>query len=392
LEEDFATVYPILGPRVGCPTTYCGASNASVVVFHIPGGRGLDLRDREKLPNPVLIYALGATAGSSSSAESTVGQANRGTHRNNADRPLVRARDAAVGRVSPDLAVFATIEGAKAKLDLAGPLGVCLGDSPMGSPFPGMDPYLEQYWRDVHHRLITYACDRLQPRLPADLRARVEERVFVESEATEYRIFFPDVHVVEQPTRPQAAPASNSDVALEEPLVIQLSDEPLSQGYIEIIDAGSGNRVITVIELLSPSNKVPGKGQDLYLQKQWEVRVAGVSLVEIDLTRTGRRVMTLPPHRIPPSHRTTYQVCVQRGWVPRKVEVYRAPLERRLPAIRVPLRETDQDVPLDLQALIDLCYENGRYEGLNYQAEPVPPLDARDAAWTEELLRSKGVR
>jgi len=262
----------------------------------------------------------------------------------------------------------------------------------MGSPFPGMDPYLEQYWRDVHHSLVTYSRDQLQPKLPPDLRARVEERVFVESEATEYRVFFPDVHVVEQHTRPQAAPAPKGDVALEEPLVVQLDDEPLSQGYIEIIDAASGNRVITVIEFLSPSNKVPGKGQDLYLQKQWEVRAAGLSLVEIDLTRTGRRVMTLPPHRIPPSHRTTYQVCVQRGWVPQKVEVYRAPLERRLPAIRVPLREIDADVPLDLQALVDLCYQNGRYEDLDYQVELDPPLDASDAAWAEELLHSKGLR
>ena len=36
----------------------------------------------------------------------------------------------------------------------------------MRSPFPGMDPYLEQFWGDVHHRLITYTCDALQRHLP----------------------------------------------------------------------------------------------------------------------------------------------------------------------------------------------------------------------------------
>jgi len=255
-----------------------------------------------------------------------------------------------------------------------------------------MDPFLEQYWRDVHHGLITYSRDQLQPRLPADLRARVEERVFVESDEPQYRAFYPDLHVVEHGARPEPTSMRETGVAVDEPLVIQLSDEPLSQGYIEIIDAGSGNRVITVIEFLSPSHKIPGQGQDLYLQKQQEVRAAGVSLVEIDLTRTGRRVMILPPERIPWSYRTTYQVCVQRGWVAQKVEVYRAPLERRLPVIRIPLRETDHDVPLDLQALIDLCYQNGRYEDLDYQVELAPPLDARDAAWAEELLRSNGFR
>jgi hypothetical protein len=43
-----------------------------------------------------------------------------------------------------------------------------------------MDPYLEAHWRDVHARLILYACDQLEPQLPANLIARVEERVVVE--------------------------------------------------------------------------------------------------------------------------------------------------------------------------------------------------------------------
>lgn len=111
----------------------------------------------------------------------------------------------------------------------------------MKSPFPGMDPYLEQFWRDVHHGLITYARDQLQPNLPESLRARMEERVFVESDDAQYRSPFPDV-------------------------------------------------------------------------------------------------------------------------------------------------------PLDLQALIDQCYQNGRYDDLDYQAQPIPPLEAPDAEWTEELLRSKGLR
>jgi len=262
----------------------------------------------------------------------------------------------------------------------------------MKSPFPGMDPYLELFWHDVHHGLITYARDQLQPSLPEDLRARMEERVFVESDAPEYRSLYPDVHVVEREPPQPPGKAIETPVAVEGPLVVHLDDEPLTQGYIEIIDAGSGNRVVTVIEFLSPSNKVPGEGQDLYLRKQREVRAAGVNLVEIDLTRAGRRVMTLPPQRIPRSHRTTYQVCVLRGRTPRKVEVYAAPLQRPLPTIQIPLRETDADVPLDLQALVNQCYQNGRYDDLDYRAEPVPPLAPSDNAWADELLKSKGLR
>jgi hypothetical protein len=265
-------------------------------------------------------------------------------------------------------------------------------DFAMKSPFPGMDPYLEQYWRDVHHRLITYAGDQVQSALPSDLRARMEERVFVESEGGEYRVIYPDVHVVEYP-RPEAGNVtSESGVAVAEPLVLHLADEPLSQGYLEIIDVGSGNRVVTVIEFLSPSNKLPGAGQNLYLEKQNEVLAARASLVEIDLTRAGRRVLSVPPERIPPSYRTTYQVCVRRGWKLPAAEVYRASLPERLPVIRIPLRESDQDVLLDIQVLIDQCYHNGRYDSLNYRVEPNPPLDPEDAAWADQLLRSQGRR
>jgi hypothetical protein len=262
----------------------------------------------------------------------------------------------------------------------------------MKSPFPGMDPYLEQYWRDVHHRLITYACDQLQSALPRDLIARVEERVFVESEEDEHRVIYPDVHVVKQPPPRGGAATAESDVVATEPLVLSLADEPISQGYVEIIDVGSGDRVVTVIEFLSPSNKISGAGRDLYLEKQHEVLAARASLVEIDLTRAGRRVLSVPQERFPPSYRTTYQVCVRRGWKLPAAEVYRAPLQERLPVIRVPLRETDRDVPLDLQALIDQCYRNGRYDGLNYRDKLDPPLDPEDAAWADQLLRSQGRR
>jgi len=49
----------------------------------------------------------------------------------------------------------------------------------MPSPFPGMDPYLEAHWRDVHARLTVYAAETLQSVLPPGLKARVEERVVV---------------------------------------------------------------------------------------------------------------------------------------------------------------------------------------------------------------------
>ena len=92
----------------------------------------------------------------------------------------------------------------------------------MASPFPGMDPYLEEFWRDVHARLVIYASDQLQSRLPGDLRARVEERVVVEPLAGEGRSVYPDVRVVERGRAEGAAAAA--DTAIAEPLVVRLPD------------------------------------------------------------------------------------------------------------------------------------------------------------------------
>ena len=50
----------------------------------------------------------------------------------------------------------------------------------MRSPFPGMDPYLEQFWGDLHHTMINRLRAAIQKQLPADLVARVDERVVVE--------------------------------------------------------------------------------------------------------------------------------------------------------------------------------------------------------------------
>jgi hypothetical protein len=254
-----------------------------------------------------------------------------------------------------------------------------------------MDPYLEQHWRDIHHRFLTYACDDLQERLPRDLRARLEERVYVEPEDGDGRGIYPDVRVVEYPGCGSGT-ALATEVEVTEPLVIHADSEPATEGYIEIIDVGSGNRVVTVFELLSDSNKQPGEGRDLYRKKQRECLQGGVSLVEIDLLRAGSRVLAVPPARIPPSHRTTYQVCVTRGCRPRSYEVYRAPLREPLPVIRVPLRPADADVPLNLQALIDRCYHHGRYDDIDYRAAPNPPLEPAEAAWADEWLSARGLR
>ena len=98
------------------------------------------------------------------------------------------------------------------------------------------------------------------------------------------------------------------------------------------------------------------------------------------------------PESLPPGQRGTYAACVRRAWRPTALEFYAFSLRDPLPAITVPLRERDADVPLDLQALIDRVDSGGRYDDIDYRTDPLPPLHEKDAAWADALLRAAGLR
>jgi hypothetical protein len=252
-----------------------------------------------------------------------------------------------------------------------------------------MDPYLEQHWLDVHAALITYSRDQLQEQLPRELRARMEERVFVEpDDMDEIHGYYPDVRVIERPSsRRGNGQGASAATTLAEPVLLPLVDADLKQGFIEISDASSGNRIITVIEFLSPTNKVPGEGQAKYLAKQMDLKRSTTNFVEIDLTRRGHRQLMIPPSKIPRRLRTTFQACVRRAANPTHVALYPIALQSPLPKIAIPLRKKDADVSLDLQTLIEQCYKNGRYDDLDYSVPPNPPLAGADAKWAAAWLK-----
>ena len=269
----------------------------------------------------------------------------------------------------------------------------------MKSPFPGMDPFLELHWGDVHARLITYLCDAVQPTLPGDLRARIEERVYVESDLGQARLVIPDVRVLET-SRPRAdvgefggggtavAEMVEVDEAVAEPYVFELHGLEITEGFIEIRERGGG-RVVTVIEVLSRANKYPGSGQDQYRKKQDEVLQSDASLVEIDLIRGGHRVLSIPKSVIPVQHRSDNLVCISPGWNRSQRLLYAMPLRKRLPAIRIPLRQQDAPVRIELQPLIGRAYQLGGYDDIDYTEELDPPLTVEEAAWVKTLVPAK---
>src|SRR5207249_2851814 len=157
-------------------------------------------------------------------------------------------------------------------------------------------------------------------------------------------------------------------MGVAESMVFELHELEITEGYIEIRERGGG-KVITVIEFLSPANKGGGTGQAKYLEKQTEVLQSDAGLVEIDLVRGGQRVLALPEHLIPPRHRDDYLACISPGWKRNRRELYAMPLRQRLPVLRVPLRQGETPVNLDLQALMEQAYAAGRYDDLDYAAE-----------------------
>jgi hypothetical protein len=263
----------------------------------------------------------------------------------------------------------------------------------MKSPFPGMDPWLEAHWGDVHTRLIVEASNQLQRQLPEGLKARVEEYVAVESDDDSAHGYYPDVRVIERSDAPRESPETAGGVAVADPLVIPVAEtEPATLRRLLIIDRLSGNRVVTAIEILSPANKTTDAGRRAYRQKQRELLAGGVNLVEIDLLRAGAFVLAVSKNRLPPAYRAPYRICVRRAATPGLAEVYRASFREPLPRIHVPLRATDADVSLDVQAMIDQAYADGGYDDLDYATEPDPPLLEPDAAATDQFLRAAGRR
>jgi hypothetical protein len=162
-------------------------------------------------------------------------------------------------------------------------------------------------------------------------------------------------------------------------------EEEEVERWLEIRTASG--RLISVIVILSPSNKLESAERDRYLGRRRAFLAAGANFVEIDLVRQGAPLFPPAVRRVVEAAAACYGVCVFRASRLEEQEVYPIRLRERLPVIRIPLRVTDADVVMDLQPLINQCHERGRYHLLNYRLRLEPPLQPEDIAWAEQLLR-----
>jgi hypothetical protein len=157
---------------------------------------------------------------------------------------------------------------------------------PEKSPFPGMDPYLERHWPDVHLSLLVYAADNLEPQLPEHLAAHPREDPPKEN------------------TKNSSSP--NQDPPVKRRIVIQALSAP---------------RPITVIELVSPWEK-QGDALTKYLRQRQQYVADGVK---------SRRNRLDPYRRRAPNDRTGRSPSKDANTLPRNHPTSRLRYDRALP-------------------------------------------------------------
>jgi hypothetical protein len=251
-----------------------------------------------------------------------------------------------------------------------------------------MDPFLEgqKYWPGFHTKFINYAQEAISDRVPEAYEVLLEERLslVVEPDEGPRRSAQPDLTVFRRPA-PFGERAQGPAVLTIEPVLIpnrMEQVEEVREMRIEI-RRRPGRELVTVVELLSPSNKeMPG--EQLYWNKRLTLFDRHVHLVELDLLLGGHRLPT--DAELPPGD---YFAFVSRSHQRPMAEVYAWSIRDRLPLIPIPLLAPDPDVPLDLASVFATVYQKGRYErSIDHDAPLELPLSREDREWAEGVGKS----
>lgn len=259
----------------------------------------------------------------------------------------------------------------------------------MRSPFPGIDPYVEAqgHWPDFHAGFMTYLRDVLDERLPENYVAHLEEQVqLVRTPRESIAVIRPDLAVLRDPDL-ASSPRELGGVATLVPVAIPLETslvEEVRETRIEVLRLPELT-LITVVELLSPSNKT-GAGRTEYLEQRLALIDQPIHIVELDFLLGGRRL----PMRGSLPRGDAYAFVSRAGRRP-DCDVYTWTIRDLLPKIPVPLAEPDPDVPLDLAPAFAMAYKRGRYARiLRYQQPLTLTLLAEDRAWAEAIAGARG--
>jgi hypothetical protein len=220
-----------------------------------------------------------------------------------------------------------------------------------------MDPFLEEekIWPVFHHHLVACLYQTLLPGLVDRYRARVGHRKYTTEQA----------------------------------LFTSIVREDHEEEFIEVRQR-TDNRLITLVDVVSPSNKTTTGGRQAYLDKRKEAKNAGASLVEIDLVMQGQPMLDYSREGLPD---WDHAVTVTRSTQPERYEIYTATLQKKLPKFRLPLAADDRDTVLDLQATFGRCFDQGNFATqVDYKRDPATRLSDDNRRWLDQLLKQQKLR
>ncbi|MFZ0545972.1 MAG: DUF4058 family protein [Candidatus Promineifilaceae bacterium] len=251
----------------------------------------------------------------------------------------------------------------------------------MRSPFPGMDPYLEHpaLWPDVHNRLIAAIAD--------SLAEKVAPRYFIGLERRAYLLKPDDIVFVGRPDIafvPHEPPARLSKLPLADVAVLNVNvpmKEEVGENYLEIHEVLTG-KLVTIVELLSPANKLHHQGRKEYEEKRELIFLNRTNLVEIDLLRAGEP-MAVEGADV----QSDYRILVSRGSERPRARLFAFNLRQPIPDFSIPLLPGDEEPTLKLGEVLHDLYQRARFDlRLDYSQSAVPPLSEEDAEWAENLI------
>jgi hypothetical protein len=252
----------------------------------------------------------------------------------------------------------------------------------MPPPFPGMNPFLEQSdaWQDFHDSFIPAIRDAVSPQVSPAFLVKIEEHLYIHELSVEQRFRLGSANVSLSRIPGATAAATTAQAVHNAPARVVLPTvEFEKQLFLEIRDI-QNRELVTVIEVLSPSNKQAGPDREQYLAKRGNLLRSKVHLVEIDFLRVGPR---LPLEQ---AAHSDYYVMVSRAEERPEAEFWPLGLREPLPTVPIPLRPPWPDARINLQETLHTVCDRAYYKDYIYSHSPEPPLCAQDAAWAAALL------
>jgi hypothetical protein len=251
-----------------------------------------------------------------------------------------------------------------------------------------MDPYLENsdLWLGFHNQLIAAIAGELSPRLRPRYYVAVEGRTFWDNTGDLKFAGRPDISIARSTARETTAEYIVTPHAQVVPVTLPIPDE-ITETYLEIRAVGE-DRVITVLEILSPTNKRRGRGREMYEEKRDLVLTTRTHLVEIDLLRGGE-----PMRMNQNGSRSHYRILISRAPKRPRADLYPFNVQQPIPDFDLPLQRDDAEPRVELNRILHELYDRAGYDlRINYKTDPEPPLDGDDAIWLDNLLREAKFR